>query len=235
MSWEDEDFTPAKPGTKPVSDSWEDEDSNTSSGIQIKGSWEDEDVTTPEPAKPKAAEPKKPAAKPAPKKAVAKPTYVSSGDPLVDKMREQRLVEEADYQNVEDMFGLSKPEEKSGETDHEPDLLDQKPKTEAEFEHFAAQIAEKLSAHERSFNYPFFVKSLTKHLCTNFSKAEDIKDIITALNVLVNEKLKSEKPKPKQPKKAAGPTSGKKVYKDAFDDDFDTKGKNYDDEYDDFM
>ncbi len=35
---------------------------------------------------------------------------------------------------------------------------------------------------------------------------------------------------------AAGPTQGKKVYKDAFDDDFDAKGRsNFDGDYDDFM
>jgi len=222
-----------------VKDSWDDEESTTT-GIQIKGSWEDEDVEVPQEPVKKAEPPKKPAAKPA-KKAAAVPTYVSSGDPVVDKMREQRLVEEADFQNVEDMFGVSK-EKKIDDviTDpnpkpREPDLLEAKPKTEAEFENLAAEIAKKLSKHETSFHYPYFVRSLTKHLCISFNKVEDVKEIITALNVVANDKLKSEKPKPKQPKKAAGPTSGKKVYKDAFDDDFDTKGKSLDDDYDDFM
>ena len=37
----------------------------------------------------------------------------------------------------------------------EPDLLDSRPKTEAEFENFAAQLAKKLSVHDVSPFSPF--------------------------------------------------------------------------------
>lgn len=46
-------------------------------------------------------ESKKPAAKPAAKKSAKPAVYTSTGDPATDRLREQRLVEEADYQNVQ--------------------------------------------------------------------------------------------------------------------------------------
>lgn len=50
----------------------------------------------------KAKAPAKPGAKKAIAKTVAAP--VSTGDPLADKLREQRLVEESDYQNTRDIL-----------------------------------------------------------------------------------------------------------------------------------
>jgi len=231
MSWEDEDFTPTIPGqSKAVADSWEDED-NT---IKVKASWEDEDVEVKKPEKPKTApgETKaKPAAKAAKKAPAAKAAAsVSTGDPLADKMREQRLVEESDYQNTRDMFGI---DEKSQPTEEDFDFNSFQPKTEQEFEQLATQLVKKLSTHETSFHYTNLVKSICKQLCSSFARAEDIKEVISVLNVLVNDRLKSDKPKPKK-KGPAGATAGKKTYKDAFDDL--GSGGGYDDnEYDDFM
>ncbi|CAH8352245.1 unnamed protein product [Eruca vesicaria subsp. sativa] len=110
---EAEDFQPT-PAKVELKSNWDDEDVDEN---DIKDSWEEEDEE-PTPA---------PVVKPAPKKAVAAAKVVKKKgksveapkesskeeplDPIADKLRLQRLVEEADYQATAELFG-AKTEEK---------------------------------------------------------------------------------------------------------------------------
>ncbi|KAJ1551875.1 Eukaryotic translation initiation factor 3 subunit J, partial [Cladochytrium tenue] len=76
------------------------------------------------------------------------------------------------------------------------------------FDKFERQLVEKLSRHERSSHFSYFVESLTRDLCVSLS-VDDVKRISSSLTVLANEKLKASKPA--QAKKKGGPAAKKAV------------------------
>lgn len=229
MSWEDEDNLPQIPRTTSSSaapDNWED-DGDTN--LRINGSWEGEDVEVHRPP-PKSKTDTKPKPAPAPK-AVAKPATPAPEvdvDPITNKLREQHMVEQADFSVLQDAFGIAseqklklpgpppqtsapapapakKPaavvELKVGEDNF--DIHMAKPKSSEDFIKLATLIATKLSPYERHSYYLNFVKSLTKQVCSKLEKTDEIKQVIEALNKVIQER---------QPKKKAalGATSGKK-------------------------
>lgn len=221
-AWDDDDFVPPPAIVAPTGN-WDDEDVD----VKPKASWDEGD--TPKPAKTVQAPQKKTEKKPPEKKTAAtKPEEPL--DPIAEKARKQKLVEEADYQNAEDLFsGIG---EKRSEKDESIDINTFQPSSEAEFERYANAIAKKLATHESSGLYVSFLKSLIRQLCTPLPRVEDCKEIGAVVNVVVNDKLKAEKEKTKPKKKGGGATSGKKAnVKDAFDYD----GGAYDDGDDDFM
>jgi len=154
-------------------------------------------------------------------------------DPVAEKLRQQKLVEESDYQNAKDMFG-GVGDKRSQKDEENLDINTFQPSSEAEFERFAVAITKRLSTLESSGLYISFLKSLIRQLCTPLTRVEDCKEISAVLNVIVNDKLKAEKEKTKPKKKGGGATSGKKPnVKDAFDYDGDAFEGGGDD--DDFM
>ncbi|KAJ0234473.1 Eukaryotic translation initiation factor 3 30 kDa subunit [Hirschfeldia incana] len=206
--WEAEDFQPL-PAKVVLKSNWDDEDVDEN---DIKDSWEEEDEPVPVPApvvKPATEKaPKKAAAKGVEKK--AKTVEASSKeeplDPLAEKLRMQRLVEEADYQATAELFG-AKTEEKS------VDIFI--PKSESDFLEYAEMISRKLLPYEKSFHYIGLLKAVMRLSVANM-KAADVKDVTSSVTAIANEKLKAEKEAAAGKKK-----SGKKkqLHVDKPDDD----------------
>lgn len=143
-------------------------------------------------------------------------------DPLAEKLRQQRLIEEADYAATMELFGSSR------------DLEGFIPKTNVEFEEFGKLVAVKYllpHANAKPAAYKAALKALL-HAGTYTMAASDVKDIETCISGIRSEKLKSEKAAnagKKAQKKAAlnvgksGASAGLDdyLYDDPLEDDFD--------------
>lgn len=143
-------------------------------------------------------------------------------DPLAEKLRQQRLIEEADYAATMELFGSSR------------DLEGFIPKTNVEFEEFGKLVAVKYllpHANAKPAAYKAALKALL-HAGTYTMAASDVKDIETCVSGIRSEKLKSEKAAiagKKAQKKAAlnvgksGASAGLDdyLYDDPLGDDFD--------------
>jgi translation initiation factor 3 subunit J len=180
--WEAEDFQPL-PAKAELKSNWDDEDVDEN---DIKDSWEEEDEPAPTPVV-------KPVTDKAPKKAVEKkgktveaPKESSKEeplDPIAEKLRMQRLVEEADYEATAELFG-AKIEEKR------VDVFI--PKSETDFLEYAELISHKLVPYEKSFHYIGLLKAVMRLSVANM-KAADVKDVASSVTAIANEKLKAEK------------------------------------------
>ncbi|CAH8385682.1 unnamed protein product [Eruca vesicaria subsp. sativa] len=182
--WETEDFQPL-PAKVVLKSNWDDEDVDEN---DIKDSWEEDDEPAPAPVV-------KPATDKAPKKAAAAAKGVEKKaktveaskeeplDPIAEKLRMQRLVEEADYQATAELFG-AKTEEKS------IDIFI--PKSESDFLEYAEMISRKLVPYEKSFHYIGLLKAVMR-LSVASMKAADVKDVASSITAIANEKLKAEK------------------------------------------
>ncbi|KAI5445124.1 hypothetical protein KIW84_013395 [Lathyrus oleraceus] len=120
---------------------WEDEDVDED---DVKDSWEDDDEPAPAPAAPavKTTEkaPKKSSEKATDKKGKkVEPVKEEPLDPLAEKLRQQRLVEEADYKSTKELFGGAN-DEKNIDT-----FI---PKSEGDFLEYAELISHRLRAFE---------------------------------------------------------------------------------------
>eukprot|EP00246_Nothoceros_aenigmaticus_P013567 TRINITY_DN4749_c0_g1_i3.p2 TRINITY_DN4749_c0_g1~~TRINITY_DN4749_c0_g1_i3.p2 ORF type:complete len:218 (-),score=47.99 TRINITY_DN4749_c0_g1_i3:1525-2178(-) len=184
--WDADDFVPAAPlvsKLEPNVNLWAGEDAGEE---EVKASWEDEDKPKAilAPARPKA-EKKKEKEKPSDSKG-KKVGIVDErlADPVAEKLRQQRLVEEADYQATTELFGQTKQEHQTLES-----LI---PKSEEDFLEYAELLALKLKPFEKSYHYLTLVKSLVRLSVTSL-KAADAKEVASTLTVIANEKLKVEK------------------------------------------
>lgn len=142
-------------------------------------------------------------------------------DPVAEKLRQQRLVEEADYAATMELFGNSR------------DLEGFIPKTSAEFEEYGKLVAVKhLLPHAQA--KPSLYKGALKallHTSLHHMSAADVKDLETCIAGVRSEKLKAEKALnagKKQMKKASlnvgkgGGSAGLDDYVyDDLEDDFD--------------
>ncbi|GAA0139857.1 translation initiation factor [Lithospermum erythrorhizon] len=172
---------------EPVKSTWDDEDVDDNA---IKESWEDEDE--PEPA-PKTGPPvdkisKKTVAKTSEKKGkaieVAKvDPAVEELDPVAEKLRQQRLVEEADYKATAELFG-KKSDEKT--------IDNFIPKSESDFMEYAELISHKLRPYEKSYHYIGLLKTVMRLSLTTL-KGADAKDVASSITAIANEKIKAEK------------------------------------------
>ncbi|KAH7861458.1 hypothetical protein Vadar_026411 [Vaccinium darrowii] len=181
--WEDEQIPPVLKKELPKS-SWEDEDVDDD---DVKESWEDEDETAPAPAPEPPAEKttKKTGAKASEKKGknvevVAKEEPL---DPVAEKLRQERLVEEADFKATRDLFG--------GKAD-EKNVYTFIPKSESDFLEYAELISHRLRPYEKSFHYIGLLKAVMRLSMTNL-KAADAKDVSSSVTAIANEKIKAEK------------------------------------------
>ncbi|OMO53587.1 Translation initiation factor eIF3 subunit [Corchorus capsularis] len=220
--WEEE-IPPLLSKEQPKS-KWDDEDVDDN---DVKESWEDEDE--PEPPKPvekpvQEKAPKKPSSKATEKKGksveVAKEEPL---DPVSEKLRQQRLVEEADYKSTTELFAKKGGDDKT--------LDNFIPKSESDFAEYAELIAYKLRPYEKSYHYNGLLKTVMRLAMTTL-KAADAKDIASSVTAIANEKLKAEKEattKKKGNKK-------KQLHVEKADDDFAAVSGGYDDGDDfDFM
>eukprot|EP00193_Tetraselmis_chui_P012869 CAMPEP_0177770050 /NCGR_PEP_ID=MMETSP0491_2-20121128/10698_1 /TAXON_ID=63592 /ORGANISM="Tetraselmis chuii, Strain PLY429" /LENGTH=222 /DNA_ID=CAMNT_0019287199 /DNA_START=243 /DNA_END=911 /DNA_ORIENTATION=- len=170
--WEDDSFVPpsvtAAVGNAPVKFADEDE--------------EEEDLAAVEKPKPKAKT-KQPAEK------GGKGSYDEPlDDPVAEKLRQQRLVEEADFAAVKDLFG----------TDRSLDTFI--PKSAKEFDEFARMLAHKyLLPHADSSHYKSLLKSLNKVALVSMT-AQETKDVETCLAGIRTDKLKAEREAVKEKK-----------------------------------
>ncbi|KAJ4909916.1 Translation initiation factor eIF3 subunit [Raphanus sativus] len=198
--WEDEQIAPL-PAKVVLKSNWDDEDVDEN---DIKDSWEDDDD---QPAPVKPAPPKK-AAKAVEKKGKAAEVAKEEPlDPLSEKLRMQRLVEEADYRATAELFG-TKGEEKK---------LDAFiPKSESDFLEYAEMISHRLRPYEKSYHYIALLKAVMRLSVTNM-KAADVKDVASSVTAIANEKLKAEKEAAAGRKKTGG--KKKQLIVDKADDD----------------
>ncbi|XP_059628489.1 uncharacterized protein LOC132271200 [Cornus florida] len=180
--WEDESIPPVIPKEQPKN-RWDDEDADDN---DVKESWEDEDDSAPAPAAEPPAQkvPKKSEAKTSEKKGktveIAKEVPL---DPVAEKLRQQRLVEEADYKATAELFS------KGGD---EKSLDNFIPKSESDFLEYAELISHKLRPYEKSFHYIGLLKSVNRLSMTSL-KAADAKEVASSVTAIANEKLKAEK------------------------------------------
>ncbi|XP_016712773.2 eukaryotic translation initiation factor 3 subunit J, partial [Gossypium hirsutum] len=203
--WED-DIPPLVSKEQPKS-KWDDEDVDDA---DIKESWEDEDEEPPLQPVAKATEekaPKKPLSKATEKKGktieIAKEEPL---DPVAEKLRQQRLVEEADFRSTTELFA------KKGDIKTVDNFI---PKSESDFEEYAELISHKLCPYDKSYHYIALLKAVMR-LSTISLKAADAKDIASSIIAIANEKLKAEKEATSKKK-----TGGKKkqLHVDKPDDD----------------
>jgi len=206
-NWEDFDEEKVPSLLSPNNSRWEDEDKQP-----VKGLDEKETLEKKEPAK------KPTKASKFSEKVEARGTTVDNPleDPAAEKQRKQKLVEEADFRNTQEMFsGLAV----------ENIINTANPKDEKDFVELANSIAAKYSTFDKSFHYKNFLKTLFRQMAVNL-KSDEIKDISSSLTILSNEKMKAEK---EGTKKKKGAKKAQVNVKDDMNDD------DYMDDYSDFM
>ncbi|KAF5960330.1 hypothetical protein HYC85_001539 [Camellia sinensis] len=186
LSRRDEAIPPLVKKELPKS-SWEDEDADDN---DVKDSWEDEDEPAPAPAPAPLPQPpaekvvKKTSAKTSEKK--GKTVEVATEvplDPAAEKLRQERLVEEADFKSTRDLFGSRD----DGKT-----LDNFIPKSESDFLEYAELISHKLRPYEKSFHYIGLLKDVMR-LSMTALKAADAKEVASSVTAIANEKIKAEK------------------------------------------
>ncbi|TYG55497.1 hypothetical protein ES288_D09G277900v1 [Gossypium darwinii] len=104
-------------------------------------------------------------------------------DPVAEKLRQQRLVEEADFRSTTELFA------KKGDIKTVDNFI---PKSESDFEEYAELISHKLRPYDKSYHYIALLKAVMR-LSTISLKAADAKDIASSIIAIANEKLKAEK------------------------------------------
>ncbi|KAL8045880.1 hypothetical protein ABFX02_08G142600 [Erythranthe guttata] len=182
--WEDEPV-PNLLKKEKLKSNWDDEDLEDN---DIKDSWEDEEEPAPAPKAeplPEKSPPKKTtAAKPVEKKgkAIEAPKEAPL-DPVEEKLRQQRLVEEADYKATAELFG-KKGDEKT--------LDNFIPKSESDFAEYAELIANQLRPFEKSYHYIGLLKAVMRLSLTSL-KGADVKEVASSVTAIANEKIKAEK------------------------------------------
>ncbi|KAL9257959.1 Eukaryotic translation initiation factor 3 subunit J-like protein [Drosera capensis] len=205
---------------------WEDEDVEED---DVKESWEDEDE---EPAVPPPAPAPVPAVEKAPKKSTAavKATDKTRNtaavinevplDPVAEKLRQQRLVEEADYRSTAELFS------KKGDDKTLENFI---PKSESDFLEYAELVSHKLRPYEKSYHYIALLKNVMR-LSMTALKAADAKEIASSVQAIANEKLKAEKEANVGKKKTGA--KKKQLHVDRADDDIVVSALDDVDDYD---
>ncbi|EYU27902.1 hypothetical protein ABFS82_13G113700 [Erythranthe guttata] len=220
--WEDEPVLDILKKKDQPLNKWDDEDLD-----DIKDSWEDEEEPALEPkAQPPPSEkgPKKAGVKSTEKKGKAVEAVKEAPlDPLEEKLRQQRLVEEADYKSTAELFA-KKGDEKT--------LDSFIPKTESDFSEYAELVSHKLRPYEKSYHYIGLLKAVMR-LSTTTLKGADAKEVASSITAIANEKIKAEKEANAAKKKPAG--KKKQLHVGKTDDDMAMDSyQGYDDD-DDFM
>ncbi|KAK4439231.1 Eukaryotic translation initiation factor 3 subunit J [Sesamum alatum] len=193
--WEDEPIPNLLKKKEQPKSNWDDEDLDDN---DVKDSWEDEDEPAPAP-KPEPPPPEKVTKKAAGKSGEKKGKAVEAAkeaplDPIEEKLRQQRLVEEADYKSTAELFA------KRGD---EKTLDNFIPKTESDFAEYAELIAHKLRPYEKSYHYIGLLKAVMRLSLTSL-KGADAKEVASSVTAIANEKIKAEKEANAGKKKTVG-------------------------------
>lgn len=144
-----------------------------------KFAGEDEGEDEPEHDVPKPQQPKK-AVKPKYEDKGAVPDDTPLDDPVAEKLRKQKLVEDADFRAAQELFGGG------------GDLQKQKLKTMKEHENYGKAVAlTYMTQHEGSSHYKALLKGLLKAALENVS-VQETKDIETTIAGLRADKVKAE-------------------------------------------
>ncbi|XP_051919307.1 eukaryotic translation initiation factor 3 subunit J-B isoform X2 [Hippocampus zosterae] len=145
---------------------------------------------------------------------------------LAEKLRVQKLQEDADMELAKDAFGVG------GSSVAGIDAMC--PSSKEEFTEFEKLLKEKISQFEKSVHYSSFLDSLFRELCISL-EVDDLKKVSNSLSVLLSEKQKQEKQnKGKKKKKGVIPGGGLKAQ---MRDELDYGGFDggYAQDYEDFM
>lgn len=187
---------------------WDDEDADDN---DVKESWEDEEepVPAPKPEPPAEKASKKSAAKVSEKKGKEAEVHTKEEalDPVAEKLRQQRLVEEADYKSTAELFAT-----KGGDDKTIDNFI---PKSENDFLEYAELISHKLRPYEKSYHYIGLLKAVMR-LSMTALKGADAKEIASSVTAIANEKIKAEKEANASKKKGA---KKKQIHVDKADDE----------------
>lgn len=205
--WEDDQIPPLLLKEQPKS-KWDDEDVDEN---DVKESWEDDDEETalaPVVKSPSEKAPKKPVVKGNEKKGkIVEAVKEEPLDPVAEKLRQQRLVEEADYRSTTELFARK--------DDHKT-LDNFIPKSEGDFAEYAELVCHKLRPYEKSYHYIGLLKAVMRLSMTSL-KAADAKEVASSITAIANEKLKAEKEANAGKRKTGG--KKKQLHVDKPDDD----------------
>ncbi|XP_075478137.1 uncharacterized protein LOC142519106 [Primulina tabacum] len=195
--WEDENVPDLIKKEQPKNN-WDDEDLEDD---DVKDSWEDDDD------KPAVAPKAEPTPGKVPKKAPSKldekkgkviekvvETAKESLDPIDEKFRQQRLVEEADFKSTAELFAKK---------DDEKTLDNFIPKSESDFSEYAELISHMLRPYEKSYHYIGLLKAVMRLSMTSL-KGADAKEVASSVTAIANEKIKAEKEANAGKKKTTG-------------------------------
>jgi len=244
MSWDDDDFEVKVPADKPtIVNAWDDEEEDTAG--PATDDWEDFG----KPKEPKAPagppEEKKTFTQVSGKKkrgkALAEKIRQKEEEEeeaprkltYEEKKKLQEQVVASDLENAMDAFAVKDSALKDsdilfgdddgdeGEAKKEITLEAFKPRSEREFIKLAELVSKKVEPFSGSAFYTTFLKEMLRQATVNV-EAEDVKDLIATLNVVVNDKLKaSSAKKGKKGKKKAPTKTTAAVHEDMVDDEYD--------------
>jgi len=181
--WENDDFTPqlpAAPAVNPVA---------AADDVEVsKFAGEDEEEDQPQYNVPKPQQ-----SKPSKKKTYEDKDTASRtedeplDDPVAEKLRRQRLVEEADLQNAKELFG--------GVSKGASQLDAFQPKSLKDHEELARMVAEQyLLPHSKNQHYKTLLKAMLKQCCGAATvTTQEVKDLETCIAGIKSDKLKQEK------------------------------------------
>ncbi|XP_057764641.1 uncharacterized protein LOC130985594 [Salvia miltiorrhiza] len=220
--WEDEPVPDILSKKEILKSNWEDEDLDDD---DVKDSWEDEEEPTKEPKAEPLPPPEKSIQKTAAKTEEKKVKAVQATkevplDPIEEKLRQQRLVEEADFKSTAELFA-KKGDEKT--------LDNFIPNSESDFLEYAEMISHKLRPYEKSYHYIGLLKSVMRLSLTSL-KGADAKEIASSITAIANEKIKAEKEANASKKKTVG--KKKQLHVGKPDDDVVVDGYDGYDDYD---
>ncbi|KAL5004151.1 hypothetical protein ScPMuIL_017607 [Solemya velum] len=211
--WDDEDY---EPKFSQPSDKWEGEDEE-----DVKDSWEEDNEKKAEnPAEPstdvKAFQKKKKKklndkliAEKEAARAREEAEQFTSEDKVAEKLKQQKLQENADLELAKQAFGLEEQQQQqlSG-------IDAMTPETEEEFVEFKDALVKKLTQFSKSTNYTGFLERLFTELIIPL-QTEETRKIYSSVNNLLHEKQKLQKEQDKKKKK-----KGKAVIRAERDDDY---------------
>nr|CAG4642265.1 EOG090X0OQM [Eurycercus lamellatus] len=236
-----EDFEPGLPAPVPAvavkSDKWEGEDEDE----PVKESWEDEENDKTDEVKStpatqqstkkksskrleeKIAEKEKKSREEAEARRIASEANMTPEERLAEKLKRQKLVEEADFELAKETFGVSSNAPREGSID------DAEPSSKEEFAAFKTNLVKKIQSLASKSGYNDFIEDFIKDVCIGL-EVDVLKKVSLTSKSLHEEKLKMAKAATKGVKK------GKTKVVLKMDKETDNYGDDFGGgEYDDFM
>ncbi|KAK4318199.1 hypothetical protein Pmani_010776 [Petrolisthes manimaculis] len=243
VSWDADDYEPPAAALQRQTDKWEGEDEEE----EIKDNWDDEEEDKDKPATDTGTVPVKKKKKKLSdviaekeakqlealerkrKEAEEAANSETTEGKLEEKLRLQKIQEDADFQLATDLVGTGS----SSVNEEEIKLLDIDLSTEEALQTFKKSLIAKIRSSDRLERKPFylnFVEDLIRDLCINLD-GEEVKRMSAVLNSLYNEKIRASKPKGK---KKSGGKAKLNLGQGAIADDIGNDFGGYN-EYDDFI